>query len=148
MLAVATLGTLQKRRRQTRLLLLTWVTDYTETSTPVWHHYLGLPPPPPPPTILPPPSFPLLPKQCMNLSKGKMLHHLANAYFIVCKTTYSLAFGCSPTPPPSSPSMDPCWLALLQGHRLFSFSSTKYYLALLIRCSSSDHWMCCHCRSI
>lgn len=33
-----------------------------------------------------------LPKQCMNLSKGKMLYHLANEYFIVCKTMYSLAF--------------------------------------------------------
>lgn len=37
------------------------------------------------------------PKQCMNLSKGKMLYHLANAYFIVCKTMYGLPFDLRPS---------------------------------------------------
>lgn len=60
-----------------------------------------------------------LPKQCMNLSKGKMLYHLANEYFIVCKTMYSRPFDwppfLAPLPPLPLPSTPLPLLRLLKA---------------------------------
>jgi len=61
-----------------------------------------------------------LPKQCMNLSKGKMLYHLANEYFIVCKTMYSLPFDWPlflPLRPLELLEALGCGLSLLKGQR-------------------------------
>lgn len=51
-------------------------------------------------------SSALLPKQCMNLSKGKMVYHLANEYFIVCKTMYSLPLTGPLFAPPPHPAAE------------------------------------------